>query len=165
MKMRVAIEIFFRLHNGGNCVLDQIILCSDECLVLVPANDSVKVSPPFLALVSKLQHQTNKPEAQTPLSFGWPGWLYRGIRAAPPKPELVHAVHLVTPGFDGLGSPCSAVDAWPEQALQVSLVHFPCMENAGKCSLGAASLHLLGEQPCLNPVKSIYSQHLVRDSI
>ena len=68
MKMRVVIEIFFRSRNSGNCILDHIILYSDEGLVLVPADDSWKVSPPFLALLSKLQHQANQSEAQMPLS-------------------------------------------------------------------------------------------------
>jgi len=68
MKMRVVIEIFFRLHNNGNCVFDHIILYSAECLVLVPADDSGKVSSPFLACLSKLQHQANQSEAQMLLS-------------------------------------------------------------------------------------------------
>lgn len=62
--MRVVIELFFRSHNSGNCVLDHIILYSDECLVLMPDDDSRKVSSSFLTFLSKLQHQANKPEAQ-----------------------------------------------------------------------------------------------------
>lgn len=85
MKMRVVIELFFRSHNNGNCVLDHIILYSDECLVLIPDDDSRKVSCSFLTFLAKLQHQANKPEAQMLLFSSWPGWLYQGICAGPPK--------------------------------------------------------------------------------
>lgn len=86
-----------------------------------------KFSSPSLALLSKLQHQADEPEAQMLLSFGWPGWPYRGTHAALPKAEILHIIHPVSPEFDGLGTPCSAVAAWPEQALWASFAHFPCI--------------------------------------
>lgn len=149
MKMKMVIELFFRSRNSGNCVLDHIILCSDECLVLVPDDNSRKVSSSFLTLVCKLQHQANQPEAQMLLFSCWPGWPYRGICAAPPKAELVLVIHPIAPGFDGLGSPCSAVVAWPEQALWTSLVHLLCtaLPVTGLLySLTASLLWLSGEQ-------------------
>lgn len=154
MKMSVVIEIFFRSHNSGNCVLDHITLYSDECLVLVPADDSGKVSSPFLILLSRIQHQANRSGAQRLLSSRWPGWFCSGIRAAPPQAELVHVIHPVTPGFDGLGSPCSAVGARSEQALRTSLAHFSCVTFPVAGLLygpAAASLHLPGEQPLPAP--------------
>lgn len=33
--MRVVVEIFFRSHSSGNCILDNNILSRNECLVLV----------------------------------------------------------------------------------------------------------------------------------
>jgi len=61
----------------------------------------------------------------------------------------VHVIHPATPGFDGLGSPWSAVDAKTEQAPWTSLAHFPCMALpvAGLIySPATASLYLSGDQ-------------------
>lgn len=57
MKMRVVIEIIYKSYNSGNCALDQIILCSNEHLVLVPADNGGKVSSPFLTFLPKLPNR------------------------------------------------------------------------------------------------------------
>lgn len=142
MKMRVVIETFFMSCDSGNCVLDHIILYSDECLMTAG-----KFHLPFSHFSSSSKTwQTNVKPKRAFLHFTC--WLYRGIHAATPKAELVHVIHPVTPGFDGLGSPLFS--SWCMTWAGTADVHFlrMALPVAGLLySLSAALLHLSGEQP------------------
>lgn len=73
MKTRVVIEIFFRSHSSGNCILHHSILSSDECLVLVPADEqeSFISFPP-----ASLQAPTpGKPIWSLNAAFLWLTWM------------------------------------------------------------------------------------------
>lgn len=104
--------------------------------------------------LSSNTRQTNlKPKCCfSPVDLG--GYI-REYVLVPQKDELVHVIHPITPGFDGLGSPCSAVVAWPEQTLWTSLVHFLCtaLPVTGLLySLTASLLCLLKEQSLPEPM-------------